>query len=488
MHRGYGLKLSLLAALGLPVACGATTTRSPGDEGTAGSGIDTGMGGGGSVTHPPGTAGSRPRGGGGTTSRGGASSGGTSSGGGAGAGYACSNPKVEASGQVWCAEGYWHRPTAVACEAVGGAPAEAVGGAGGDAPTGPKPRADGSNCELDSDCSQFELGFCNSDDPFESVCDSGCITDADCGRPGLICTCTGPSGHGGECKPANCTQDSDCGEGSVCASYFGICGGGGFVCLRATEDECSSNADCGDRGTCTMDGGVRRCDDSVCGRPFLVENKIRYAPALHDSSWLDESTPAPSVRGLSRSERAAATEHWTRMGQMEHASIAAFARFSLQLLALGAPPELVEGCTAALADETAHAKLCFALASCYAGHDIGPGPLDISNSLTTPTLAGVVDLVLAEGCFGETSAALEALELADAATDPVIVEAYSRIARDEQRHAELAFRFVCWALERDPLVAERVHNALVNGPIVSAAVQDVVESCLYGVLSRRYAA
>jgi hypothetical protein len=169
---------------------------------------------------------------------------------------------------------------------------------------------------------------------------------------------------------------------------------------------------------------------------------------------------------------------------MEHASIAAFARFSLQLLALGAPPELVDACTQALADETEHTKLCFQLASAYAGHAIGPGPLDIGHSLEATSLDQVVELVIVEGCFGETRAALEALEAADAATDPVIVAAYTRIARDEQRHAELAFRFVRWALAQGgQLVRERVVAASDADFRTGSVARGVVRPCLAALLS-----
>ena len=154
-----------------------------------------------------------------------------------------------------------------------------------------------------------------------------------------------------------------------------------------------------------------------------------------------------------------------RLGQMEHASIAAFARFSLQLLALGAPPSLVESCTQALADETTHTKLCFAIASAYAGHALSPGALDVERCLEASSLLDVVDLVLVEGCVGETVAALTALECADAECDPAIRAVYARIARDEQSHAELAFGFVRWALERDPAgVRERIALALLALP------------------------
>jgi hypothetical protein len=166
------------------------------------------------------------------------------------------------------------------------------------------------------------------------------------------------------------------------------------------------------------------------------------------------------------------------MGQLEHASIAAFARFNLQLLSLGAPPELVEDCTRAMADETAHTRLCFEIATAYAGHAIGPGPLDIAGSLAVTSLPDIVELVVVEGCFGETRAALEALEAADGETDPVIRAAYAQIARDEERHAALAFRFVRWALEREPqAVAARLVRA-TEAATMDPLARDVVVPCL----------
>lgn len=149
---------------------------------------------------------------------------------------------------------------------------------------------------------------------------------------------------------------------------------------------------------------------------------------------------------------------------------------------------MVEQCTQALADETAHAKLCFGIASAYAGRAIGPGPLDVSGSLEAASLEDIVDLVLVEGCFGETSAALEALEGADTAEDPFIADAYRRIARDEQRHAELAFRFVAWALERGGApIAERVRQALLSDHAKSASAQAVAAPCLGALLDQRAA-
>ncbi len=131
---------------------------------------------------------------------------------------------------------------------------------------------------------------------------------------------------------------------------------------------------------------------------------------------------------------------------MEHASIAAFARFTLQLLSVGAPPDLVWAAQHAMADETRHAQVAFALASEYAGRNLGPGPLAMDGCLDPIDLLGVVAMVFAEGCVGETMAAVEAREALEHAHDPAVRAALETIAADETRHAQLAWRTVAWAI------------------------------------------
>ena len=65
-------------------------------------------------------------------------------------------------------------------------------------------------------------------------------------------------------------------------------------------------------------------------------------------------------------------EYWLHNARMEHASIAAFARLSLELLSLGAPPDLLRQSASAQADEIHHAEICFSLASHYLGEGISP--------------------------------------------------------------------------------------------------------------------
>jgi hypothetical protein len=168
---------------------------------------------------------------------------------------------------------------------------------------------------------------------------------------------------------------------------------------------------------------------------------------------------------------------------MEHASIAAFARFSLQLLSLGAPADLLEASVQAQRDETHHARLAFSLASRYRGEDIGPGPLPLEGSLSESSWESIFVGTILEGCIGETRAALEAAEAALGCTDRVVAEVLSQIAHDEANHAALAWRAVAWMLSERPELVEVARDAFARasseGPSSSGRPRGAAS---YGVL------
>jgi hypothetical protein len=145
---------------------------------------------------------------------------------------------------------------------------------------------------------------------------------------------------------------------------------------------------------------------------------------------------------------------WLQAALAEHASVASFARFTLQLLAIGAPADLVEAAQRAGLDEVDHARRSFRLASRYAGTPLGPGPLPLHGDLLGPLdLAALAAAATREGCVGETLSALEAAEALEGATDPEVREALAAIAADEARHAELSWAFVRWCLGVAPVHA-----------------------------------
>lgn len=150
---------------------------------------------------------------------------------------------------------------------------------------------------------------------------------------------------------------------------------------------------------------------------------------------------------LSDERRARVRDEWARSAQMEHASIASFDRFSLQLLSVAAPPLLIEQAHQAAIDEIRHAQLSFAVASIYAGQSLGPGPLSLTASAFADfSVAYVLQSAVAEGCVGETLAAADAQAACDRAANPALKHVLGVIANDEAEHAALAYRFAAWAL------------------------------------------
>jgi rubrerythrin len=183
---------------------------------------------------------------------------------------------------------------------------------------------------------------------------------------------------------------------------------------------------------------------SCCGRPFFDGEQMLLAPARARTDWLEECFGLTNMPDTAT--RAALARVWLRDAQLEHASIAAFSRFSLQLLALGAPAELVSAAQQAALDEVDHAQACFALASRYAGRAVGPGELPMPSSLTLASLADAAAASVREGCVAETIAARLAYEQLQHASDEQAQAALIRIATDETRHAALAYQFVRWAI------------------------------------------
>ncbi len=401
------------------------------------------------------------------------------------------------AGYELCSSGVIHRRAALECPAptvfqacmtgvggsgsgsgAGGSGAGGSGGAGGGAGAVP------TQCTTDADCKAQPHGTCQGLVP-DCGCSYSCRTDAECG-PDRSCVC---GEYQSTCKVAGCASDADCG-GFLCAVELVVDGRGCATiqvlqCLTA-EDTCITNADCEVGTMCVRSNGHLSCSGSSvseprccasCGRPFLVDGAHRQAPEASRGDWM-AAGQEPCLEGLAADEREALAAHWTSVGLMEHASIAAFARFSLQLLAVGAPPELLRDAQAAMADETEHTRLCFALASAYAGRSIGPGRLSLSGALDAQDDRAILITTIREGCIGETLAAIEAAEASAHATDPAVRAVLTQIAADEERHALLAWRYVAWAIgnggEAMAVIAAAELEAVFAEPIAVGESNDAL--------------
>jgi hypothetical protein len=128
--------------------------------------------------------------------------------------------------------------------------------------------------------------------------------------------------------------------------------------------------------------------------------------------------------------------------RLEAGSVDAFVRLSRELLAAGAPRELVEGARRAAADEVRHARDVAALAGGPPPDGGGYGRFEL-RALDEVALENAV-----EGCVRETFGALVAMYQAEAAEDPRVRETFRTIAREETAHAALAWEIDAWSRSR----------------------------------------
>ncbi len=244
------------------------------------------------------------------------------------------------------------------------------------------------------------------------------------------------------------TADDDAGY-SYAIYYYNLSacidgGGSGIEVSQVQSGPATANPD--DAGQCCYVFEWMFCPGG--GRPYLVDDQPRVASVLRgtESRWAEGERPR--VDDLTAAERAALAAAWTADALAEHASVASFSRFSLALLAVGAPGDLLHLAHGAALDEVRHAQLCFALASAYAGEPLAPGRFPAGEAMEVgASLAALAVSTVREGCIGETVAAVLAAEQLARATDPAVRAALAEIAADEARHAELAWRTVAWAVE-----------------------------------------
>jgi hypothetical protein len=228
--------------------------------------------------------------------------------------------------------------------------------------------------------------------------------------------------------------------------------------------------------------------------PALV---LSMAPDSSSSSCAKAEKEADAKLGtLPKDVRDALAQKWVENGLAEHASVASFSRFSLQLMSVAAPASLLEAAHLAAMDEIKHAKLCFRLAAKFGERQMGPGPFPIPDG-KVEVATNVLQMALSvavEGCVGETLSVVRAAAQIATCHDPSVKKVLETIAEDEARHAGLAWKTVRWALSLgDSEVVDQVTKALYDpfdelapSPTLSPAEQERAELLQsYGVLSDR---
>lgn len=211
---------------------------------------------------------------------------------------------------------------------------------------------------------------------------------------------------------------------------------------------------------CDKNGELRKAH-IVAGRPFRVDG---------------ESISAPLVCSAEADKR---IKIWRESAQGEHASVASFADLSLKLFSLGAPLDLLQKAANSQLQEVHHAKLMVDLIKKANNDDsvLEFGAVDLHKSSTSPfdtTYEKVMLESLDDGCMNEGIAANLAAEVAKVSNETHVKNAYEIIARDEQKHGELAWDIVEWVLSVKPELADTAKAAYAKS--VSAIKKSGVSS------------
>lgn len=195
------------------------------------------------------------------------------------------------------------------------------------------------------------------------------------------------------------------------------------------------------------------------GRPLRDGDQLVLAPEVRRTGWagIDVAAAAREVEDV-----AEFVAYFRRVARLEHGSVAAFSAVSLELMALGAPADLVEAAHVAALDEIRHARVCWSLIEALTGEATGPGPMIVPERPPFDAAQILIATVI-EGCVGETLGSLLFAESARHAT-PALAAIFATIADEEARHAELAFRIAKFIIGDDSRLAEVARAAALRAP------------------------
>lgn len=182
-----------------------------------------------------------------------------------------------------------------------------------------------------------------------------------------------------------------------------------------------------------------------------------------------------TVTDLSADERARLAGTWTRRSAAEYLAVSTFAVLAIDLVAAGAPADVLSLCMRAGIDEVRHAELCLRMVEIYGGKRIQPPPgmSSLPDDPKRPKLHQALANTLLVSCVSETYATTVLTATRDLTEDPVAHGVLTSIYSDEVMHARLGWSYLRYALERGGQGAIDAAAAMI--PIALRGVANVVE-------------
>src|SRR5688500_4568458 len=159
----------------------------------------------------------------------------------------------------------------------------------------------------------------------------------------------------------------------------------------------------------------------------------------------DQSTAAE----LSGPERQRLAATWTRRSAAEYLAVSTFAVLAIDLVAAGAPADVLSLCMRAGIDEVRHAELCLRMIEIYGGKRVMPPPgmSYLPDDPEAPKLHQALANTMLVSCVSETYATTVLSATRDLTTDPTAQAVLTAILSDEVMHARLGWSYMRHAIE-----------------------------------------
>ena len=227
---------------------------------------------------------------------------------------------------------------------------------------------------------------------------------------------------------------------------------------EATASPISSISPVGDTGSASESVSYTCCYDTLAqptgescmpvdpaeGRPLICDGIAQVATIEIGSDWIEG--PSPESFHLTIEQRQVLATFWLRTAQFEHASVASFHQFGLDLMRFGASPDLLMRTSKATMDEIAHAKAAFAITEGFLGHPFSPSEFQMKLQ-PAKSFAEFAVSVAMEGAINETLAVVLATLQHDKCEDHAIKKFLTEIIKEEAEHAELAWDTLRWLID-----------------------------------------
>ena len=149
-------------------------------------------------------------------------------------------------------------------------------------------------------------------------------------------------------------------------------------------------------------------------------------------------------------ERARLAETWRRRAAAEYLAVSTFSFLAVDLVAAGAPADVLSHAARSQLDEIRHAELAIRMVEIYGGQRIEPpaGMSRLPYDKTRPKLHQAVANTLLVSCVSETYATTVLIATRELTTDPVAHAVLTSIYSDEVMHARLGWSYLRYGIEQ----------------------------------------